>query len=98
MHKPIIIKSTDTRKTENTVTGRNINLVLSARGQKALAGVGLEQAILDKAVPLNGQIYHGRDGLIETFNYRKQDIFYSLRRKHINEILLNGMVSMSINY
>lgn len=64
--------------------------MLSARGQKALAGVGLEQEILDGAVPMNGQIYHGLDGLIETFDYRKEDIFYSLKRKHINEVLLNG--------
>lgn len=87
----------DTRKTDNTVTGRNINLVLSARGQKALAGVRLEQSVLDGAVPMNGQIYHYRDELIEIFDYRKENIFFSLKRMHINEVLLNGMVSRSMN-
>lgn len=82
----------DTRKTESTVTGRNINLVLSTRGQRALAGVGLEAAVLKRAVPLNGEMFHDRSGNIKKSDYRKQDIIYSIKRKHLNEVLLNGMV------
>lgn len=46
---------------------------------------------------MNGEMFHDRNGKIKTADYRKEDIIYSIKRKHLNEVLLNGMVSMSIN-
>lgn len=66
-------------------------MVLSTRGQKALRGVGLEEAILKRAVPLNGEMFHDINGKIKTAEYRKEDIIYSIKRKHLNEVLLNGI-------
>lgn len=44
------------------VHGRSINLALSARGRKALARVGLEQKILDHAIPMRGRMLHDMNG------------------------------------
>lgn len=47
---------------------------------------------------MNGEMFHDRNGKIKTADYRKEDIIYSIKRKHLNEVLLNGMVSMSNVY
>lgn len=44
------------------VHGRSINLALSVRGRKALARVGLEQKILEHALPMRGRMLHDVNG------------------------------------
>jgi len=41
--------------------GRSINLAISTRGLAALRGVGLEQHILEMAVPMRGRLIHSVD-------------------------------------
>ena len=43
------------------VRGRSINLAISTRGLAALRGVGLEDRILELAVPMRGRMIHGLD-------------------------------------
>lgn len=52
---------TDIRAAE-LVHGRSINLALSVRGRKALARVGLEQKILEHAIPMRGRLLHDVNG------------------------------------
>lgn len=49
-------------RTAELVHGRSINLALSVRGRKALARVGLEQKILDHAIPMRGRMLHDVNG------------------------------------
>src|SRR6478735_7140419 len=42
--------------------GRSINLALSARGIKGLAGVGLADEILKDAIPMRGRMMHSPTG------------------------------------
>ena len=42
--------------------GRSINLAISARGLEALAGVGLRELSLSRALPMHGRMVHDRDG------------------------------------
>lgn len=51
------------------VTGRSINLSLSARGRKALAEVGLEQKMLSYALPMEGRMLHSLAGTTRVVPY-----------------------------
>lgn len=60
----------DIRKAE-IVTGRSINLALSARGRKALAEVLLEDKILAEALPMEGRMLHSVSGGTRVVPYDK---------------------------
>src|SRR4051794_40591770 len=49
--------------------GRSINLAVSTRGLTALRQVGLEDEILEKAIPMRGRMIHGLDGKLTFQNY-----------------------------
>lgn len=51
----------DIRK-EAAVEGRSINLALSARGIEALKMVGLDQIVIQAAIPMGGRMIHDMDG------------------------------------
>lgn len=58
----------DIRKAE-VVSGRSINLALSARGRKALAEVMLEDKILAEALPMEGRMLHSVSGSTRVVPY-----------------------------
>lgn len=60
----------DIRKAR-VVTGRSINLALSARGRKALAEVSLEDKILADALPMEGRMLHSLSGETRVVPYDK---------------------------
>uniref|UniRef100_A0A1L8DZZ5 Kynurenine 3-monooxygenase n=1 Tax=Nyssomyia neivai TaxID=330878 RepID=A0A1L8DZZ5_9DIPT len=72
------------------IGGRSINLALSVRGRKALAKVGLEDVILEHAIPMRGRMLHDLSGnrRIVPYDKNKNQCIYSVGRKHLNEILL----------
>lgn len=72
--------------------GRSINLALSARGRKALAEVGLENKLLDHGIPMYARMIHDRDGNKKVIPYdrRTNQAIYSVGRKYLNEVLLDG--------
>ena len=49
-------------RTLEHVKGRSINMALSERGRSALRGVGIEDLILEKAIPMHARYIHGADG------------------------------------
>lgn len=77
---------------EQLVPGRSINLALSARGRRALAEVGLEHELLEHGIPMRGRMLHDRRGRQTFVPYDPVDnqCIYSVSRKHLNEVLLNG--------
>lgn len=49
------------RKEKNLEDHRSINLALSVRGLTALKGVGLDQRVLELALPMEGRYLHMKD-------------------------------------
>lgn len=72
--------------------GRSINLALSARGRAALAEVGLERELLEHGIPMRGRMLHNPSGVQTCVPYDPvtNQCIYSVSRKHLNEVLLNG--------
>lgn len=84
-------RETDIRQAE-LVIGRSINLALSARGRKALREVGLEDDLLQHGIPMRGRMLHDLKGRTKCIPYdvNTNQCIYSVGRKHLNEVLLNG--------
>jgi kynurenine 3-monooxygenase len=82
-------KRPDSRKT-NVYAGRSINLALSDRGWKALREAGVEQEVMDNAIPMYGRDIHHRDGSRAYQSYGKEDqAIYSVSRGGLNNLLLD---------
>ncbi|KXJ77718.1 kynurenine 3-monooxygenase [Aedes albopictus] len=79
-------------RTAELVIGRSINLALSARGRKALAEVGLEDALLQHGIPMRGRMLHDLRGnrRIVPYDANTNQCIYSVGRKHLNEVLLDA--------
>ncbi|XP_062543065.1 kynurenine 3-monooxygenase [Armigeres subalbatus] len=79
-------------RTAELVIGRSINLALSARGRKALAEVGLEDALLQHGIPMKGRMLHDLKGnrKIVPYDANTNQCIYSVGRKHLNEVLLDA--------
>jgi kynurenine 3-monooxygenase len=72
--------------------GRSINLALSARGIKGLAGVGLADAILQNAIPMRGRMLHSRSGSIafQAYSKNRSDAINSVSRAGLNLALIEA--------
>ena len=74
-----------------TMGGRSINLAISDRGWKALAGVGLEDQIRGMAIPMHGREIHPLQGETSFQPYGKPGQFInSVSRGGLNIALLNA--------
>lgn len=71
--------------------GRSINLALSERGIRALTEVGLQQAMLDIAIPMHGRMVHGIDGSTTFLPYGEEgQAIYSVSRGDLNKKLISA--------
>ena len=69
--------------------GRSINLALSTRGIDALKRVGLDQVVLDQAIPMAGRMMHDEKGNLAYQPYGKDgQAINSVSRAHLNIQLL----------
>ncbi|GAB3733476.1 NAD(P)/FAD-dependent oxidoreductase [Hymenobacter agri] len=70
--------------------GRSINLALSDRGWKALAGVGVADDIRQVGIPMSGRVMHDVHGALtrQPYGHDGQAI-YSVNRGHLNRRLLD---------
>ncbi len=70
--------------------GRSINLALSDRGWKALAGVGIDDAIRDIGIPMYSRMMHSTDGKLTSQNYGKDgQAIYAVSRGILNCTLMD---------
>ncbi|MBL4846646.1 MAG: FAD-dependent monooxygenase [Planctomycetes bacterium] len=78
--------------------GRSINLVLTARGLRALAILGLEQEVLALTTPVFGRMMHSVSGELTYTAYGKDDgeRNYSVSRGELNIALLNAVEAAKI--
>jgi kynurenine 3-monooxygenase len=70
--------------------GRSINLALSHRGIRALQAAGLEQEMLNIAIPMKGRFIHHEDGTHSFQPYGEEgQVIYAVSRADLNKTLLN---------
>lgn len=71
--------------------GRSINLALSLRGIHALEQVGVADAILDDAIPMQGRMIHSPDGTqtLQPYSPRSGEVINSVSRGGLNMLLMD---------
>lgn len=70
--------------------GKSINLALSDRGLKALAGAGIEDEIREMAIPMKGRMMHDVEGNLTWQSYGKEDqAILSISRGGLNAKLMD---------
>lgn len=74
------------------IGGRSINLALSARGIAGLAGVGLDQEILEQAIRMPGRMIHPATGptVFQPYSANPADAINSISRSALNLALINA--------
>lgn len=71
--------------------GKSINLALSDRGWKALAGVGMEEAIREISIPMKGRMMHDVEGNLTFQPYGLEgQAIYSVSRGDLNAKLMTA--------
>lgn len=80
----------DMRK-ETVAAGRSINLALSDRGIAALREVGMDEFMLNEAVPMHGRMIHSTSGATKVLPYsgREGEYINSVSRSGLNIALIN---------
>jgi kynurenine 3-monooxygenase len=76
---------------EEMAAGRSINLALSDRGIRALREVGMDEYMLEEAVPMYGRLIHATDGSTKLLPYsgRAGEYINSVSRGGLNIALIN---------
>lgn len=83
----------DMRKTSISA-GRSINLALSDRGWKAVKGAGVEEKIMELAIPMAGRMMHSVGGELTFQPYGKEgQAIYSVSRGELNKTLMDSAES-----
>lgn len=77
-------------RTQAIVEGRSINLAIAERGLQALRLAGIEQDVLDYAVPMSGRMVHTVEkSSFHAYSLKDDDVIWSVQRSRLNEHLLN---------
>jgi kynurenine 3-monooxygenase len=78
-------------RTTNISAGKSINLAISTRGIHALQQVGLDKAVLEKAIAMKGRLIHSLTGELNFQPYSKNENEYinSISRRELNILLMN---------
>ncbi len=80
--------------------GRSINLAISTRGLTALREVGLEDAVLERALLMRGRMIHAHDGVqsFQPYSADGQRGINSISRGELNAVLLDAAEALpSVN-
>src|SRR5712675_2062742 len=70
--------------------GRSINLAVSTRGLHALSQVGLDEDVLQSAIPMLGRMTHALDGKLALLRYGRDESEFinSMSRGGLNRLLM----------
>jgi kynurenine 3-monooxygenase len=84
-------KRPDMRGTEISA-GRSINLALSDRGILALKRAGIEEQVMQEAMPMKGRLIHSISGekSLQPYSGRDGDYINSVSRGGLNKILMSA--------
>ncbi|HEX5542763.1 MAG TPA: NAD(P)/FAD-dependent oxidoreductase [Micromonospora sp.] len=74
------------------INARSINLGLSARGMRALAGVGLLADVLKRSVPMRGRVVHSPSGEVtfQPYGVQADQILHSVLRDDLVAFLVDA--------
>ncbi|MDA0995171.1 MAG: NAD(P)/FAD-dependent oxidoreductase [Proteobacteria bacterium] len=77
-------------RTDTTEVGRSINLVLSARGIRALKYAGVFNQVESLLMPMQGRLIHDEAGKTELHPYgqKESEVIYSVSRAELNRKLI----------
>lgn len=90
-YKVDLYEMRDDIRNAEVVKGRSINLALSCRGIEALKIVGMEEEVLNNAIPMYARMIHDLDGTCHPIPYGRKDQFInSVDRRKLNEVLLTA--------
>jgi kynurenine 3-monooxygenase len=89
MKVTLLERRADPRKDSGEV-GRSINLVMSARGIRALRYAGIFEKIQSLLMPMQGRLIHDVEGKTELHPYGQDDseVIYSVSRSELNRRLI----------
>ncbi|MDQ3636057.1 MAG: FAD-dependent monooxygenase [Acidobacteriota bacterium] len=89
--KTEVYESRGDMRLEEMSAGRSINLALSDRGIRALKEVGMDEYMLESAVPMYGRLIHSLDGERKLLPYsgREGEYINSVSRGGLNIALIN---------
>lgn len=89
-HRVDIFERRKDMRTEAIGAGKSINLALSNRGWKALAGVGIDDEVKQMAIPMYKRVMHALDGTLTDQAYGKDgEAIYSVSRGGLNALLMD---------
>ena len=89
-HRVDVFERRKDMRTETIGAGKSINLALSTRGWKALAGVGIEEDVMKMAIPMYKRVMHGLDGTLTDQAYGNEgEAIYSVSRGGLNALLMD---------
>jgi kynurenine 3-monooxygenase len=90
-HVEVYERRSDMRKTSISA-GRSINMALSTRGIHALQQVGLDQEIMQHAIPMKGRMIHSLTGELhfQAYGQKESEVIYSIPRGLLNMVLLEA--------
>lgn len=90
----------DPRSPSSVDGGRSINLGLSQRGIRALAGVGLLDQVMPKAAPMRGRVVHHQDGTLsfQPYGTNHDQILYSVLRHDLNVTLIDRAEELGVKF
>jgi len=89
-HRVDVFERRKDMRLETIGAGKSINLALSNRGWKALAGVGIEDEVKQMAIPMYKRVMHALDGTLTDQAYGKDgEAIYSVSRGGLNALLMD---------
>lgn len=89
-HRVDVFERRKDMRLETIGAGRSINLSLSNRGWKALAGVGIDDKVRQMAIPMYKRVMHALDGSLTDQAYGKDgEAIYSVSRGGLNALLMD---------
>lgn len=98
-HDVHLFEKRDDLRREDSSAGKSINLILTAKGMKALQEVGLLEGALSFTKPVLGRMMHDKEGKLTYQPYGKDESEknYSISRSELNKYLLNQADSAGVN-
>jgi len=89
-HRVDVFERRKDMRIETIGVGKSINLALSNRGWKALAGVGIDDEVKQMAIPMYKRVMHALDGTLTDQPYGKDgEAIYSVSRGGLNALLMD---------
>ncbi|TMR89165.1 FAD-dependent oxidoreductase [Nonomuraea basaltis] len=95
-HHVTLYERRDDPREQGPDRGRSINLAISERGIDALRRLGLDQKVLDAALPMAGRMMHAPDGALtfQPYSADRSHAINSIGRADLNRELLDAATAM----